>query len=613
MIVKNLPISAFEAEISEALLEEGILVVSAETGAGKSTQLPQIFFKNLGVRVIVSEPRVLLSRQIAKTVAQQMGCKIGSLVGYRNSEEDCTSSSTQIIFETDGCLLNRLFRGDYDSSTVIVLDDIHEFSVRAEMILAIAKDLVGKPNAPKFVVASATIDIEEIEEFFSPSPVETIKVPGRMFPVEYIAHPGDRPVKWVVESLKQGEDVLCFLPGKGEIGQVIDEVKREGFLAFPLHGDLTKEEQDLCFSKHTRPKVVCATNVAQMGVTPPISVVVCSGLERRTEVRNGVEGLYLLPISEADLKQQLGRAGRIRSGKCYDCTPNPEKRSKFPVPEIFRKLLSGVYLQFSCNGMKMEETSLLHSPPMERILSTKADLHSLGCLENDHPTPLGRQVEKFSTLEPELAIALVEAKKLGVLFEVGIIISVMQSRGIKDSKNRSWRQEIPSWDSDVMSDLSLMLKFWSAGLRREDLEDRGIVPKKFKNAKKVFNLLCKQHFGGNVPSPEDLVEGLEAKAELIHKALLKGLFLRLHKKEGYWMKGTSGTYRKLGRESVAQGDLIVGQPFDLDLGSRVLPLLNFCFPVKAEWVQEVAPHLVSYEEVGEKISIKLLDIELEAA
>lgn len=64
---------------------------------------------------------------VAARVATEMGCKLGSQVGYSIRFEDCTSDKTVIKYMTDGMLLREfLSEPDLGQYHVIIIDEAHE-------------------------------------------------------------------------------------------------------------------------------------------------------------------------------------------------------------------------------------------------------------------------------------------------------------------------------------------------------------------------------------------------------------------------------------------------------------------------------------------------------
>lgn len=111
-----LPVYPFRDELLEAVEKHQALIIVAETGAGKTTQIPQYLheagYTNLGI-IGCTQPRRVAAMSVAARVAQEMGVKLGNDVGYSIRFEDCTSDKTVIKYMTDGMLL-REFLGEPD-------------------------------------------------------------------------------------------------------------------------------------------------------------------------------------------------------------------------------------------------------------------------------------------------------------------------------------------------------------------------------------------------------------------------------------------------------------------------------------------------------------------
>ncbi|MFM6396890.1 MAG: DEAD/DEAH box helicase family protein, partial [Planktothrix sp.] len=103
----NLPITSFKGKIQAIISTSDSLIIGAETGAGKSTQVPQ-YLAELGYKVVVCQPRVLATISLAERVANEMGVRLGKEVGYQTGDETLASNSTQVLFSTYGCALNML-------------------------------------------------------------------------------------------------------------------------------------------------------------------------------------------------------------------------------------------------------------------------------------------------------------------------------------------------------------------------------------------------------------------------------------------------------------------------------------------------------------------------
>ena len=125
----RLPIYEIERDIVARLAADRRLILSAPTGSGKSTQVPQMLMKHGllgGGQVVILQPRRLAARLLAARVAQELGGRLGDEVGYQIRFENCTSAKTKIRFVTEGVLLRQLLDDpQLRNVSVILFDEFH--------------------------------------------------------------------------------------------------------------------------------------------------------------------------------------------------------------------------------------------------------------------------------------------------------------------------------------------------------------------------------------------------------------------------------------------------------------------------------------------------------
>ncbi|CAH2240666.1 jg8050 [Pararge aegeria aegeria] len=192
---RKLPAWLKKQEILDATSKSQVVVISGETGCGKSTQVPQYILDdwlnnfNKGgrehVEIICTQPRRISAIGVADRVAEERVEKTGQVVGYQIRLESKVSSKTRLTFCTTGMLLRRL---EYDPQlttvTHIIVDEVHERSEESDFLLLILKDLIKVRKDLTIVLMSATMNADLFSIYFNKVPV--IEIPGRTFPVEQL-------------------------------------------------------------------------------------------------------------------------------------------------------------------------------------------------------------------------------------------------------------------------------------------------------------------------------------------------------------------------------------------------------------------------------------------
>ena len=197
---EQLPVSARRAEISAAIRDHQVVVVSGETGSGKTTQLPKILLdlgRGRAGQIGHTQPRRIAARTVAERISEELTGgpgALGTLVGYQVRFTDQSSEQTLVKVMTDGILLAQIQRDPlllgYDT---LIIDEAHERSLNIDFLLGYLTRLLPKRPDLKLVITSATIDSGRFARHFSgpataehpegvPAPV--VEVTGRTYPVE---------------------------------------------------------------------------------------------------------------------------------------------------------------------------------------------------------------------------------------------------------------------------------------------------------------------------------------------------------------------------------------------------------------------------------------------
>lgn len=592
----NLPVLAFREEILEAVENHRVVVITAETGAGKSTQVPQ-FLAAAGYNVVVTQPRRLAARSVAERVAEEMSVPLGSLVGYRTGFEREDSLETQILFCTDGLQLVREITGS-GLAQVLVIDEVHEWNLNIEVLVAWARKRLAEEAPFKVVLMSATLEAQKLADYFAEvtGQCPVIEVPGRLFPVERDERSAHLLVDEVKSLVAAGRNVLVFQPGKREINELIEELKGLSAEVLPLHGELSPEEQRRVFRHYDRPKVVVSTNVAQTSITiDDIDAVVDSGLERRVELNDGVEGLFLKPTSKADCEQRAGRAGRTKEGVYLLCSEMPVgRRPDFPTAEVHRTRLDQMVLRLAESGIDAAELEFFHQPDHNAIVSAKNSCLALGLMKADGKvTSMGRKAARFP-VSVQIARMILEAIERNCVSEIVTIAAIWETGSLKDRENK-WRSLTTESESDLLAELDLYnrARQMVQNGQRNYLADAGIFAKNYFRASELRGKIWQ--------AVKHLVResGQSADRQEILKSIAAGMVDHLFQKgsRGY-TNGEAGS-RELSNRTAIKGlsDWLVGTPFDLSgegrRGPYTLRLIEWATKVDPEWLTEVAPQLAT--------------------
>ncbi|HOO21134.1 MAG TPA: ATP-dependent helicase HrpB, partial [Kiritimatiellia bacterium] len=430
------------------------LLVTAPTGSGKSTQIPQMLL-DLGAlgdgKAVVLQPRRLAARLLAKRVAEERGGSLGGETGYQIRFESVCGPATRILFETEGILLRQMLsQPDLPGVSAILFDEFHERHVYGDVTLARALQLqqTTRPDL-LLVVMSATLDTRLLQPYLEPC--IRLHSDGRTFPVEieHIANPlhPDRDTPWDAaaaayeRAVRSGEDpgdALVFMPGAYEIQRTLDALRNtpaaKGALLLPLHGELPPADQDAAVARHDRRKIVVATNVAETSLTiDGIRLVIDSGLARvaRFDPWRGINTLLVETISRASADQRAGRAGRTAPGRAVRLWTEAEHagRASHDLPEIKRIDPSEILLTLKALGVADLDAFPWLEPPEPRALERALTLlHDLGALDAaGDPTPLGLRMLSFP-VHPRYARMLLAAAECGAVRPVALIAAIAQGR-----------------------------------------------------------------------------------------------------------------------------------------------------------------------------------------
>ncbi|XP_065669629.1 probable ATP-dependent RNA helicase DHX35 isoform X2 [Hydra vulgaris] len=546
------------------------VIISASTGSGKSTQIPQYLYEagwtNDKKIIGVTQPRRVAVTSVASRVAEEIGTALGREVGYSIRFEDCTDKDlTKIKFLTDGYLVREMMADPLLSQySVLMLDEVHERTLYTDVIIGLLKKILRKRPDLRLIISSATLDADQYQKFFnikkSVDKAEVtsviLEMEGRTFPVDvyYLQAAIPNYVKSAVDTVisihktYSDGDILVFLTGQDEVENALQLIQNEinllpknmqSLLLLPLYGGLPMAEQLKVFQRappNTR-KVVVSTNVAEASITiSGIVYVIDSGFVKLKayNAASGLDSLVITPISKASADQRSGRAGRVRAGKAYRLYPECEfnKLSLFTIPEIQRTNLASVILQLKSLGISnVLRFNFLSAPPAQLMINGIELLFALGALteEGNLTEPLGVQMAEFP-LNPMLSKMLLCSGNFQCSEEAVTLAAMLQIENVfvvvPNMKNKVTRSKLrfAAKEGDHLTLINVYRAFIKHGKSMDWCHKHFLNYKSLVRVVKVRNQLISILKQYDIP-----IVSCKDDDEAIRKCIISGFFANVAK------------------------------------------------------------------------------------
>lgn len=457
-------------ELRRVLADEGVAVVQAPPGTGKTTLVPPAAANLLAgrevpdagrppLKVVVTQPRRVATRAAARRLASldlPAGSRgagrsgAGSRTGYTVRGERTASQDTLVEFVTPGILVNRLLADPELAGTgAVILDEVHERDLESDLLFGMLGEVAQLRPELLLVAMSATLDADRFaarlgEGTGRDSPAPVVDCPSALHPVEvaYRPHAGarqdtrgvtreflDHVARCAVQAhagalaADPATDALVFVPGAREVTVTCERIAQlaPGTEVLPLHGQLTAAQQDRAVGGREpagAPRIIVSTSLAESSLTVPgVRLVVDSGLARepRRDTVRGMTGLVTVACAQSSADQRAGRAGRLGPGTVVRCYGRATLGTApaHPTPAIQVADLTGAALVLACWGAPGGQGLVLPDPlPGDSLAEAVATLRALDAIDAaGRATDHGRRLAAIPA-EPRLARALLDGTGL---------------------------------------------------------------------------------------------------------------------------------------------------------------------------------------------------------
>lgn len=639
---EDLPIFAFKEEIVETIANNPVTIIVAETGAGKSTQVPQFLAETFGYdHVYVTQPRRPAAKGVFERVRHEVTEKRGvyageDLASFQTAVDKQGPEHAMVRVKTDGLqLVHELHMKGTLENDVLIIDEVHEWNSNVELLVAWSKKAIEENPSMHVVLMSATMDAENLASYYESVCEEKppiINVPGRNYPVEWIEKPDSTVVDEVIRLVQTMQNIkdkvpdtprgiLVFEPGKREIQEAIDEINRrtpiemrDQVKIFPLHAKLSTEEQDAAIEEYPGfIKIVVATDIAEASITiPDVKYVVDSGLKRQPNLDDeGTKGLSTIQASRANCMQHAGRVGRVSAG-VYILTKMDQKsefmpfkaRESYPLAEILRTDVQRNVLRLKAIGIEMREFDMYHKASQHILELADVQLNMHGAIDDDgRITTMGHTMNQYPLCTSSARIMVESLGYPRPIRAYLAAITASKEQGTLQyyahNAGSEWRDLTDETSSDLLVQLDLFIA--TQGMSDAELKRLGMDISNVRRAQEQYVKIARLAGASGAP----LVPPTEEERELIKECSLVGFIpsIYVHEGEGKY-KNISNPHANIQREitnrSVITGNppIVIGDPWRVerfdDDGPRVEHLIDNVSTPSLQQIGKVAAQHVTW-------------------
>jgi len=502
------PIYSQANEIIKTIQDNQVIMIVSGTGSGKTVLVPKYALHVLKYtgKIVVVLPKQVITKKAADFAKDTLDVHTNQIgYQYRGAPSNASSKNTQLLYATNGTIVNKVmndpFLSEYDC---VILDEVHERQVQIDLLLYLLRKTLSLRPEFKLILMSATIDITLFKNYFDKETFGVINTPGvKNYPVESIfldksINKNDyleKAISIIKEIDKSNDkeiapDVIFFVPSVSDCIKMCKLLYKHKLQDFCIeaYAGISDEKVEIVQNadkyktltpdsdKYLR-KVIVATNFAESSLTVSgLGYVIDSGYEIFSYYDPSTDAKVIEKqyTSKASIMQRKGRVGRLSPGICYHLYTEDmfeNKFEKYNPAQIRTSDITSDCLKFMNDDAILTVENLVKllmsfiEPPKPKYINAAIDkLELLDLVKDKQITDFGKIIADTG-LEPMYAISIYCGKSLNCSREVISILSMIDAMSGKidnlfrepvqmdDNKKSELTKKYEKARKDLMSNL----------------------------------------------------------------------------------------------------------------------------------------------------------------
>jgi pre-mRNA-splicing factor ATP-dependent RNA helicase DHX15/PRP43 len=453
-------------EIIEQIKDNQVLLIISGTGTGKTVLTPKYVLHALNYegKVAITLPKQIIAKSAAEFASVTLDVKLGEEVGYqyKGAESQSKSNKTKLLYATDGTIVARLMNDNKLSEfDAVVIDEAHERKVQIDFLLYLLRNTLKLRPEFKLIIMSATINADIFLSYFSMFKMATNDIASKSnYSIEshYLPKPIDAKsyldegysiLKNIIANSKlkpnEARDILFFVASVNEANEICKRISADNIDGYciEVYSGMSPEKEEIATKKDLYKsntdksrKIVIATPVAESSLTiDGLKYVIDSGYELFSYYDPDLDARVLQKqfVTQAQVKQRIGRAGRTEPGIAYHLYTEEQFKNmqKFPEPSIRTSNIYDECLKLikdlKTTEKLVETLSNFIEPPREKYLRNSiSQLRDLQLITNEGITELGNIIANLQ-MDPMAGLAVYAGKLLNCSYEIVKIMTVLET------------------------------------------------------------------------------------------------------------------------------------------------------------------------------------------